>query len=163
MDIRTQFSLLSNLTDNDVFSLHESVLHVAGLLLSSYHSNRLVCIYGNGGSADAQHFSAELVATFDKFSRPPLPVVSLTTDTSFITAWSNDYSFDQIFSRQIQAFQSLLFLSIGLSTSGTSPNVLTGLKLSHSLGHKTILITGPILLNIVLLIISFVFLQLPLH
>ena len=143
MDIRTQFSLLSNLTDNDVFSLHESVLHVAGLLLSSYHSNRLVCIYGNGGSAaDAQHFSAELVATFDKFSRPPLPVVSLTTDTSFITAWSNDYSFDQIFSRQIQAFQSLLFLSIGLSTSGTSPNVLTGLKLSHSLGHKTILITG---------------------
>ena len=143
MDVRSQFSFLSHLTDNDAIYLHESVLLVSDLLMASHDSNRLVCIFGNGGSAaDAQHFSAELVATFDKVSRPPLPVVALSTDTSFITAWSNDFSFDQIFSRQVEAFQSLLYLSIGLSTSGTSSNVLRGLENSHLFGHKTILITG---------------------
>ena len=143
MDIRSQLSFLSRLTDADAVCLHESVVLVSDLLIASHVTNRLVCIYGNGGSAaDAQHFSSELVATFDKVSRPPLPVVALSTDTSFITAWSNDFSFDQIFSRQVQAFNSLLYLSIGLSTSGTSSNVLRGLELSHSFGHKTILITG---------------------
>ena len=143
MDIRSQFSFLSQLSDSDSTCLQQSVLLISDLLISAYDSNRLVCIFGNGGSAaDSQHFSAELVATFDKIARPPLPVVALSTDTSFITAWSNDFSFDQIFSRQVEAFKSLIYLSIGLSTSGTSLNVLRGLKHSYSLGHKTILITG---------------------
>ena len=143
MDIRSQFSFLSQLADSDTSCLQQSVVLISDLLITAYASNRLVCIFGNGGSAaDAQHFSAELVATFDKISRPPLPVVALSTDTSFITAWSNDFSFDQIFSRQVEAFASLIYLSIGLSTSGTSLNVLRGLEHSNSLGHKTILITG---------------------
>lgn len=143
MDIFSQFALLSRLPDNEISRLHETVLLISDFLLEANTSNRLTCIYGNGGSAaDAQHFSAELLATFDKISRPPLPVVALSTDTSFISAWSNDYSFDTIFSRQIEAYSSLVYLSIGLSTSGTSSNVLHGLKYSHSLGHKTILLTG---------------------
>ena len=129
MDIITQFSFLSRLSEADAHDLHQRVLLISDLLIDTYETNHLVCIYGNGGSAaDAQHFSAELVATFDKISRPPLPVISLTTDTSFITAWSNDFSFDQIFSRQVHALGSLINVSIGLSTSGTSSNVLQGLE-----------------------------------
>ena len=143
MDIVSQFSILSRISDNEISRLHASVLFISDLLMTAYQSSRLTCIYGNGGSAaDAQHFSSELVATFDKVSRQPLPVVALCTDTSFISAWSNDFSFDTIFSRQVQAFSSMVFLSIGLSTSGTSVNVLQALEHSHLLGHKTILITG---------------------
>ncbi|KGF91979.1 MULTISPECIES: D-sedoheptulose-7-phosphate isomerase [Prochlorococcus] len=112
-------------------------------IISSNSDNKIVVIYGNGGSAaDAQHFSAELIGTYLRKDRKPYKSIALTTDTSFTTAWSNDFEFSSIFSRQIEALYPAVGLSIGLSTSGKSENVLNALKLSNSLDIKTVLISG---------------------
>tara|TARA_Y100000589_G_C27172207_1_gene637190 strand:- start:1651 stop:2217 length:567 start_codon:yes stop_codon:yes gene_type:complete len=117
--------------------------NLANLILETSNNNKITAIYGNGGSAsDSQHFSAELVGKFKKNGRRPFKAISLNTDTSFITAWSNDFDYSSIFERQIEAFSSSLGLSIGLSTSGKSESVLNALKLSNSLNIQTFLITG---------------------
>lgn len=107
------------------------------------NEKKLITIFGNGGSAsDAQHWAAELVCTYKNRNRRPYAALSLTTDTSVLTAWSNDFGFNSVFQRQIQAFQFINGLSIGLSTSGNSPNVIAGLAKAKSLGAKTVLISG---------------------
>ncbi|MBU1165992.1 D-sedoheptulose 7-phosphate isomerase, partial [Candidatus Micrarchaeota archaeon] len=100
----------------------------------------LIC--GNGGSAaDAQHFAAELVGRYKK-ERKALPAIALTTDTSVITAISNDYGFEHVFSRQVEALSAggdVLFL---ISTSGNSPNLLEAAKKAKTLGIKIIGLLG---------------------
>ena len=104
--------------------------------------NLIVC--GNGGSAaDSQHFVAELVSKFKKV-RKPLSAIALTTDSSIITSIANDFSFDQIFSKQIQALGKKGDVLIGISTSGTSTNVLNALKTAKKEKILTILLTGNI-------------------
>ena len=104
---------------------------------------KITLIFGNGGSAaDSQHFAAELVCTYKNRNRKPYKAIALTTDTSILTAWSNDFEFDTIFSRQIKAFEGIAGLSIGLSTSGKSKNVINALELSKSMGITTCLICG---------------------
>lgn len=113
------------------------------LIINTFKNNKKVLICGNGGSAaESQHFAAELVATLHKNNRKALPVISLTTDTSFITAFSNDFSYENIFKRQIEAIGSEGDVLIVLSTSGTSKNILNALKKAKSKGIKNIAIFG---------------------
>jgi len=99
-------------------------------------------VFGNGGSAsDAQHLSAELVGRFQK-ERAAMPAIALTVDTSILTAIANDYSFKQVFARQIEALGQPGDVAMGISTSGESPNVLAGLKTARARGLKTIALTG---------------------
>ncbi|QER42203.1 D-sedoheptulose 7-phosphate isomerase [Thermodesulfobacterium sp. TA1] len=101
-----------------------------------------ILIFGNGGSAaDAQHLAAELVNRFKK-ERKPLPAIALTTDTSILTAVSNDYDFSQVFVKQILALGKKGDLALGISTSGNSPNVIEGLKTAKELGLYTVGLTG---------------------
>src|SRR5690606_37451624 len=88
-----------------------------------------IMICGNGGSAaESQHFAAELVGRFEIPNRPGYPVISLNTDSSVITAWANDFGYDTIFSRQVQALGQSGDMLICLSTSGKSPNIINALK-----------------------------------
>jgi D-sedoheptulose 7-phosphate isomerase len=99
-------------------------------------------LFGNGGSAaDSQHIAAELVGRFEK-ERRPLPAMALHTNTSSLTAIANDYSYDAVYSRQVEAFCLTGDAVIGLSTSGNSPNVVKGLEASKRLGCMTVALTG---------------------
>ncbi|HEY5673708.1 MAG TPA: D-sedoheptulose 7-phosphate isomerase [Malonomonas sp.] len=101
-----------------------------------------ILICGNGGSAaDAQHFAAELVGRFE-VERRGLPAIALTTDTSSLTAIGNDYGFEQLFSRQVEALASEKDLLIGISTSGNSKNVLLALQKAKQIGCATLGLTG---------------------
>lgn len=105
------------------------------------HGNKLL-LYGNGGSAaDAQHIAAEFVGRF-AFDRPALPALALSVNTSCVTAIGNDYGFDLVFSRQIEALGRKGDVAIGISTSGNSPNVLCGMSASRKLGIHTVALTG---------------------
>ena len=105
------------------------------------HGGRLL-IFGNGGSAaDAQHIAAEFVCRFVR-ERDPLPALALTTDTSILTAVSNDYGFDHVFARQIHALSSRADVVLAISTSGRSANVLAGVRAARQRGLKTIGLTG---------------------
>jgi len=97
---------------------------------------------GNGGSAaDAQHLAAEFVNRF-QLERPPLPAMALTTDTSILTAIGNDYGFDQVFAKQVQALGCPGDVLVGISTSGNSPNVVAAMRLAKEKGMTTVGMTG---------------------
>jgi D-sedoheptulose 7-phosphate isomerase len=101
-----------------------------------------VLVMGNGGSAaDSQHFAAELVGRFLK-NRAALPAIALTTDTSILTALANDFGFDIVFRRQIEALAQPGDVVVGISTSGNSPNVLEGLQCAREKGCVTVALTG---------------------
>ncbi|HVC21613.1 MAG TPA: SIS domain-containing protein [Vicinamibacterales bacterium] len=101
-----------------------------------------VLVFGNGGSAaDAQHLAAELVGRFER-ERPALAAVALTTDTSILTSIGNDYAFERVFERQIEALGRPGDVAIGISTSGGSPNVVRALARATQQGLTTVAITG---------------------
>ena len=104
---------------------------------------KLIVIFGNGGSAaDSQHFAGELMCTYKNKNRKPFKALALTTDTSILTAWANDFTYDSVFERQVEAFNSQIGLAIGLSTSGKSRNVISALNKANSLAIPTCLISG---------------------
>ena len=116
---------------------------IAQLIKKIDTQNKLVAIFGNGGSAsDSQHFAAELVCTYEDRKRKPFKALAFTTDTSILTAWSNDYNFNGVFERQVDAFNESIGLAFGLSTSGKSKNIIFALKKAHKLGIKTCLVCG---------------------
>ena len=99
-------------------------------------------VFGNGGSAaDAQHVAAELVGRFQR-ERAAMAAIALTVDTSILTAVGNDYSFKQVFARQVEALGNKGDVAMGISTSGESPNVVTALQTAKAKGLKTIALTG---------------------
>ena len=99
-------------------------------------------IFGNGGSAaDAQHIAAEFVNRF-RLERTPLPAIALTTDTSILTSIGNDYHFDEIFSKQVMALARAGDMALGISTSGTSANVIKALDVARTIGIFTVLLAG---------------------
>jgi D-sedoheptulose 7-phosphate isomerase len=105
-------------------------------------AGKKILIFGNGGSAaDAQHIAAELVGRY-KTERRGLPAIALSTDTSALTAIGNDYGYDRVFDRQVEALANEGDLLIGISTSGNSANVNNALKLGKELGCKTIGFSG---------------------
>tara|TARA_Y100000310_G_C20297471_1_gene630112 strand:- start:213 stop:683 length:471 start_codon:yes stop_codon:yes gene_type:complete len=104
--------------------------------------DRKVLIFGNGGSAaDAQHIAAELVGRY-KINRDGLPAMALTTDTSILTSLSNDFSYNDIFSRQVKVWANHDDILWGLSTSGTSENVIKAFEMGREIGTYNILFTG---------------------
>jgi len=126
--------------------LHESqaenIEAAARAIIGSLRSGGKALIFGNGGSAaDSQHIAAELVGRFKK-ERPPFAAIALTTNTSLLTALANDYGYDLTFSRQVEALGKEGDVAIGLSTSGSSKNVIAALNKAKSMGLKTIGLTG---------------------
>lgn len=118
------------------------IARIAESILNAYRNCRKVIIFGNGGSAaDAQHFAAELVVRFEK-NRMALPAMALSTDTSVLTSCGNDFGFDQVFLRQVEAFAQGGDVVIGISTSGNSPNVLKALERARELKCVTAAFTG---------------------
>ena len=119
-----------------------SVAKVSEILVNAFEQGNKVFLFGNGGSAaDAQHIAAEFVGRF-AFDRPALPALALSVNTSCVTAIGNDYGFDQVFSRQIEALAHTGDVAIGISTSGNSPNVVSALSVSRQKGLHTIALTG---------------------
>jgi D-sedoheptulose 7-phosphate isomerase len=118
------------------------VADAAEMLAQVFRAGGRVLLFGNGGSAaDAQHLAAEFVNRF-QVERPPLAAMALTTDTSILTAVGNDYSFVEIFSKQVRALGRPGDLAWGISTSGNSPNVVAGLVAARDLGLKTLSLSG---------------------
>ncbi len=123
-------------------SCSETISIIADIIVDSLKSGGKICFFGNGGSAaDSQHFAAEFVVRFTR-NRRPLPSIAFTTDTSILTAGANDFGYESVFSRQVEALCRPEDVVIGISTSGNSPNVVAGLKAAKSLGVKTIAFTG---------------------
>jgi D-sedoheptulose 7-phosphate isomerase len=122
--------------------LSEKIIQIAEAISNALKCGNKVLIMGNGGSAaDSQHFAAELVGRY-LVERRGLPAIALTTDTSILTAVGNDYGFDHIFSRQVQALAEVGDIVIGLSTSGHSKNVLKAFHSADKIGCKTIGLLG---------------------
>ncbi len=114
----------------------------ADVLLTAFGAGRKVLVCGNGGSAaDAQHFAAELVGRFAR-ERRAWPAIALTTDTSILTAVGNDYGFDRVFARQVEAHGQPGDVLVGISTSGGSPNVVAAVETARSRGLVTVGLTG---------------------
>lgn len=123
----------------DVVSI---IAKVSEILVEALGKKDKVLLFGNGGSAaDAQHIAAEFVGRF-AFDRPALPALALSVNTSCVTAIGNDYGFDLIFSRQIEALGRPGDVAIGISTSGNSQNVLSALSMAKDLGLHTVGLTG---------------------
>jgi D-sedoheptulose 7-phosphate isomerase len=120
----------------------EKILEVAKLLVEVFKKEGKLLVFGNGGSAaDAQHLAGELVNRFKK-ERRPLPAIALTTDTSVLTAISNDYDYSLVFAKQIEALGKKGDVALGISTSGNSPNVLKALEVAKGLGLYTVGLSG---------------------
>jgi phosphoheptose isomerase len=121
---------------------HAAIVEAAGAIRSAIASGGKLLIFGNGGSAaDAQHFATELVVRFER-QRAAFPALALSTDTSVLTAAANDFGFDLVFARQIEALGRREDVALGISTSGTSANVLRGIEAANAAGLRTIALTG---------------------
>jgi D-sedoheptulose 7-phosphate isomerase len=122
--------------------LTEPIAECARMLVDALKGGHKLLIMGNGGSAaDAQHFAAEMVGRF-LLERKALPAIALTTDTSILTAVGNDYGFDEIFTRQVEALANPGDILIGISTSGNSLNIKRALETGQRIGVKTIGLLG---------------------
>ena len=122
--------------------LMRNIAAAAQMSVDAYEQGKKTLLVGNGGSAaDAQHIAGEFVSKF-YFDRPGIASIALTTDTSIITAIGNDYGYDKLFSRQIQAQGSAGDVFIGISTSGNSANLVEALRMCGQKGIKTIGLTG---------------------
>ena len=123
-------------------SIEKPIEIAANLCIDSLKKDNKILLFGNGGSAaDAQHIAAELVGRY-KTERKGLSAIALTTDTSSITSIANDYGYLNVFSRQVEALANKGDILIGISTGGTSANVISALKLANDLGCITIGLSG---------------------
>jgi len=138
--IKTSFETKQSIYSDE--SLINLIIEVGDRLVELYKKGNKLLIAGNGGSAaDAQHIAGELVSKF-YFDRPALPAIALTTDTSIITAIGNDYGYEKLFTRQIEANGVNGDAFLGVSTSGNSKNIIEALKIAKEKGLLTICLTG---------------------
>ena len=120
----------------------DAVVRAAEVIRAALAAGRKVLAFGNGGSAaDAQHLTTELVGRFQK-ERAGFPAIALTADTSLLTSLANDYGFEQVFARQVEALGEAGDVAVAISTSGLSPNVVAALAAARKLGLQTIAMTG---------------------
>jgi D-sedoheptulose 7-phosphate isomerase len=118
------------------------IILVAEKIVQAFTNDRKLMLCGNGGSAaDAQHIAAEFINRFE-FERPPLPAIALTTDSSIITSIGNDYSFNDIFSKQVKAIGVEGDILMAISTSGNSPNILSAAKAAKDMGIYVVGLAG---------------------
>lgn len=134
----------------DTIALHQQVkdgetrpvLDAAAAISSSLHAGGKLLVFGNGGSAsDAQHVAAELVGRFER-ERGGMAAVALTADPGVLTSISNDYGYERVFARQVEALGRPGDVAFGISTSGGSANVVAGLRAARTRGLKTVALTG---------------------
>ncbi len=120
----------------------ERVVEAAAAIVAALRGGGKLMVFGNGGSAaDAQHIAAELVGRFQR-ERPALAAMALTTDTSVLTSVANDYAFERVFARQVEALGRSGDVALGISTSGDSANVVAALEAARALSMRTIALTG---------------------
>ena len=118
------------------------ILEAAQAIAHAFKAGRKLLLFGNGGSAaDSQHIAAEFMNRF-LIERPPLPAIALTTDTSILTSISNDYAFDEVFSKQIKALGKKGDIALGITTSGNSANVIKGLRVAKKMSMVTIILAS---------------------
>jgi D-sedoheptulose 7-phosphate isomerase len=118
------------------------IARMATALVEAYKRGNKILAFGNGGSAcDAQNFADELVGRYER-TRPPLPALALTTNTSDLTSIANDFGYDEVFARQLQAHAKPGDIAVAISTSGNSPNVLKAVQAARSLGLTALGLTG---------------------
>lgn len=126
----------------DDAALRAALQRTAEACVASLRAGGKVLLAGNGGSAaDAQHIAGELVSRFE-FDRPGLAAVALTTDTSILTAIGNDYGYERLFARQVQALGRAGDVFVAYSTSGNSPNIVAALRVAREMGLVTVGLTG---------------------
>ncbi len=122
--------------------LSPALAEAAEALVAAYRRGNKILVFGNGGSAaDAQHFADELVGRFER-NRPPLPALALTVNSSDLTSIANDFGYDQVFSRQLEAHAKPGDIAVAISTSGNSPNVLKAVESAKRLGLLSIGLSG---------------------
>lgn len=143
LDIARKSFIDSIETKKAFLEMYKDLIVEVGLIMAkALEDGNKVLFFGNGGSAaDSQHLAAEIVGRYKK-ERKGFPSIALTTDTSILTAVGNDYGFDTIFERQIEALCIPGDIVIGISTSGNSPNVIRGLMKAQDLGATTIAFSG---------------------
>jgi phosphoheptose isomerase len=140
--LRTHFEEGIELRRRMAQTLPAQIARAGEALAAALKSGRKVLSCGNGGSAaDAQHFAAELVGRFER-ERPGLPAIALTTDTSALTAIANDYDFDRVFSKQVEALGNEGDVLLAISTSGNSKNVVEAMKAAQARSLTVIALTG---------------------
>ncbi len=123
-------------------SISPAILDAASLMVEALLNEKKILSCGNGGSAgDAQHFSSELLNRFER-ERPPLPAIALTTDSSTLTSIANDYSYEEVFSKQIRALGQEGDVLLAISTSGNSPNVIEAINVAHKRNMKVVMLDG---------------------
>ncbi len=136
--IRTHRKMVTELEESGL----ESISGIAGAITKAFKKGATVYICGNGGSAaDAQHIAAELVNRFE-FNRRALPAIALTTDSSVMTSIANDYCYESVFARQVEALVRKGDVFWAISTSGSSPNVLAAVKVARKKGAVVLAFTG---------------------
>jgi len=142
--IRSHLLKSAEVKQKTIAACSADLLKAAKIVSASFRQGGKLLLCGNGGSAaDCQHTAAEFVNRLSKdFERPGLPAISLTTDTSFMTAIANDYGFDALFARQVETLGKSGDVLLGISTSGRSPNVVLALHAAKTKGMSTILLTG---------------------
>jgi len=120
----------------------KQIIEIADLAIDSLKKGGKVLLFGNGGSAsDSQHIAAELVGRFKK-DRTALAAIALTTNTSVLTSLANDYGYEVVFAKQVEALGKKGDIAIGISTSGKAKNVIAGIKQAAKMGLKTVAFTG---------------------
>jgi len=140
--IKNEFNAHLNSSQQTLENIGLNIEIAAKICIDSLKKGNKILIFGNGGSAaDAQHIAAEIVGRY-KVERKGLPAVALTTDTSVLTSIGNDFGFEHLFDRQVQALANKNDVLIGISTGGTSKNVISALKLGKSNGCKVIGFSG---------------------
>jgi len=140
--IKNEFNEHIKVSKKTIESSSKLIEIAANICIDSLKKGNKILIFGNGGSAaDAQHIAAELVGRY-KVERKGLPAIALTTDTSVITSISNDYGYLHVFDRQVEALANEGDVLIGISTGGSSTNVISALKLAKELGCRAIGLSG---------------------
>jgi D-sedoheptulose 7-phosphate isomerase len=144
MNIEKRLQERSNLISKNKEMIIKAVDEISNIISDSILNGKKILFCGNGGSAaESQHMAAEYCATLNhKNFRPGIPAISLTVDTSFITAWTNDFGYLDVFSRQIEVLGNADDVLICYSTSGTSKNIVKAITTAKSMNIKVILFTG---------------------
>jgi D-sedoheptulose 7-phosphate isomerase len=140
--LRESFEASARVKRLSIEACGAAIADAAALAIETLRGDGRILTFGNGGSAaDAQHFADELAGRFDR-ERPALPALALTANTSDLTAIGNDYGFDHVFARLVQAHGRMGDLAVAISTSGNSPNVLEAVAEARSRGLRSIGLTG---------------------
>jgi len=144
-EIQAYFAASASVLSGVAGACGDAIERSAAVLVGAFRSGGKLLLCGNGGSAaDCQHMATELVSRFSpELDRPPIPAIALTTDTSFLTAFSNDSGYEGVFERQVRAHGRAGDVLLAISTSGNSRNVLAAARAARELGMTVIGLTGP--------------------